>query len=375
MPELPEIATMVAALKPKITGYVVTHAVFEAEGLLDGHTAEAARQAVLGREVVDIARRGKYVRVDFAGTVGGDILDLVEPRRRNGRRKLAPKAAPLPPDASFVVRRPDTLAEALVLAEGEDWIHGAAVDRLRSAEKRGHAAPLAAPARRKLVADRRTTLGRYAPGERSSLIIHLKMSGRYFVMNDNGQMLPPRTRLALSLTGEDENLLFGMKDVRRLGRVRVTTGAAAHAWPDDLGLGPDALATRWTGASLARQVTGALPIKLALLDQSRLAGVGNIYASESLHRAGIHPGRRADQLTAAEWDRLATVIPGLLRHSMKNWCRLSRWVGPSVEGYGDFNGELDAYDRRGEPCRRCGGTIHSMVQAARTTFYCPGCQF
>jgi formamidopyrimidine-DNA glycosylase len=374
MPELPEIATMVAALKPRIVGHVITHALFEEEGLLEGHTPIEARKALLGREIVGVARWGKYMRIDCAGTVGGDILDLVEPRGKSGARKTRPKAAPLPPDASIVVRRPATLADAMPLGDGGDWIHGAAIDRLRTAEKRGHAAPIAAPARQRLLAARRRQLGRYPAGERSSLIVHLRMTGRCYLMNDNGQMLPPRTRFAITLTGEDENLIFGMKDVRRLGTARVLTGAAAHAWPGDLDLGPDALTTRWTGNTLRKRLTGALPIKLALLDQSRLAGVGNIYASEALFRAAIHPGRRADTLSTDEWQRLAAKIPELLRHSIRNWCQLSRWIGPSVEGYGDFNGELAVYDRRGEPCRRCGGIVHSMVQGARTTFYCPGCQ-
>ncbi|HEX7878612.1 MAG TPA: DNA-formamidopyrimidine glycosylase family protein [Candidatus Eisenbacteria bacterium] len=374
MPELPEIATMVKALKSRIIGRVVTHSVFEESGLLDGGSPEQARKAILGREIVDVARCGKYVRIDFAGTIGGDILDLIEPRRKGGARKMKPKAAPLPPDASLVVRRPATLADALVLADGDDWIHGAAIDALRTTEKRGHGAPLTAPARQRLLAARRRQFGRYASGERSSLLVHLKMTGRWYLMNDNGQMLPPRTRFAIMLTFEDENLVLGMKDVRRLGTARVLTGAAAHAWPADLELGPDALTTRWTGNTLKKRVSGSLPIKLALLDQSRLAGVGNIYASEALHRAAIHPARPADSLTNEEWQRLAVTIPDLLRHSIRNWCHLSRWVGPSVEGYGNFNGELGVYDRRGESCRRCKGIIHSMVQGARTTFYCPGCQ-
>lgn len=374
MPELPEIATMVKALRPRLIGRTVTHVVLEEAGLVDDGSTADVRAALLGREIVDVVRLGKYVRLDLAGTVGGEWVDLFEPRRRNGGLKKAQKSRPLPPDGSLVVRRPETLAEALLVGPDDDWIHGPAIDAIRTAEKRGHSAPIAPKDRAALIEARRQRLGGYEPGERTSLVLHLKMTGRYFVMNDNGQALPPRTRMALTVADEEEHLVFGLKDVRRLARAWILVGAEAHAWPKDLGLGPDALTTRWSGARLETQLGGALPIKLALLDQSRLAGVGNIYASELLNRARIDPTRRADSLTPAEWNRLALILPKLLRHAIRNWCALSRWIGPSVEGYGDFGGQLRVYDRRGEACRRCGGIIRSMVQAARTTYYCPDCQ-
>lgn len=374
MPELPEIATMVKALRPRLIGRTITHLVLEETGLLEGHSITDVRAALLGREIIDVVRLGKYVRLDLAGTVGGEWIDLFEPRRRNGSLKKSQKSRPLPPDGSLVVRRPETLAEALLVGPEDDWIQGPAIDAIRTREKRGHSSPIAKGDRAALIESRRRKLGGYQPGERSSLVFHLKMTGRYYVMNDNGQALPPRTRLAMTVADDEEHLVFGLKDVRRLASARILVGKEAHAWPDDLGLGPDALTTRWSGARLEARLSGALPIKPALLDQSRLAGVGNIYASELLNRTRIHPGRRANSLTPAEWNRLAMMLPKLLRHAIRTWCMLSRWIGPSVEGYGDFGGELRVYDRRGEACRRCGGIIRSMVQAARTTWYCPDCQ-
>ena len=374
MPELPEIATMVRALRPRLLGRTVTHVVLEDGGLVEGKSVAEVRAALLGREIVVVVRQGKYMRLDLAGSVGGEWIDLFEPRRRNGSLKRSQKSRPLPPDGCLVVRRPESLAEALQIGAGDDWIHGPAIEAIRTAEKRGHSSPITAENRAGLLEARRQQLGRYEAGERSSLVLHLKMTGRYFVMNDNGQALPPRTRLAMAVAGEEDHLVFGLKDVRRLARAQLLVGAAAHDWPADLELGPDALITRWSGVRLEKQVSGALPIKLALLDQSRLAGIGNIYASEVLNRTRIHPTRRADSLTTAEWNRLASAIPKLLRHSIRHWCSLSRWIGPSVEGYGDFGGELRVYDRRGEACRRCGGVVRSMVQAARTTYYCPDCQ-
>ncbi|TPW18235.1 MAG: formamidopyrimidine-DNA glycosylase [bacterium] len=374
MPELPEIATMVRAMRPRLVGRTITHVVLEEGGLIDGRSIAAVRSALVGREIVGVVRHGKYVRIDLAGSVGGEWIDLFEPRRRNGQLKKAQKSRPLPSDASMVVRRPETLAEALRVGAEDDWIHGPAMDAIRTAEKRGHSAPSGEADRAGLIEARRRRLGRYEAGERASLVFHLKMTGRYFVMNDNGGALPPRTRLAMTVAGDEDHLVFGLKDVRRLARVQLFTGGAAHEWPAGLCLGPDALTTRWSGVRLQKQVSGALPIKLALLDQSRLAGIGNIYASEVLSLTRINPARRADSLTTPEWNRLAAAIPKLLRHSIRHWCAISRWIGPSVEGYGDFGGKLRVYDRRGEACRRCGGVVRSMVQGARTTFYCPDCQ-
>lgn len=350
MPELPEIATMLKALRPRILGRRIVHVVAASENLMESGTPAELRAALVGGRIVDAARRGKTVRIDVAP---------VSARRAKRKRPPAPAT-------SLARHRHGSLEELLPAGPDENfWTYGPRVDAARAAEKRGRSRPGVAPA---------PPPEPLETGQVASLVLHLRMTGRYFVMPDNGQLLPPRTRLVLALEGEDEDLLVGVKDVRRLARARLLTGDDAHAWPMELGLGPDALESRLNGEKLRLRLAGRLPIKLALLDQKRLAGVGNIYASEALHRARIHPARSADSLTPAEWNRLAQTIPDLLRHSMRHWCALSRWVGPSVEGYGDFQGELSAYDRAGERCRRCRGTIESLVQAGRTTFYCSGCQ-
>ena len=144
MPELPEIATMVRALRPRLLGRTVTHVVLEEGGLVEGKSVAEVRAALLGREIVGVVRRGKYMRLDLAGSVGGEWIDLFEPRRRNGSLKRSQKSRPLPPDGCLVVRRPETLAEALQIGAGDDWIHGPAIDAIRTAEKRGHSSPIAA---------------------------------------------------------------------------------------------------------------------------------------------------------------------------------------------------------------------------------------
>ena len=117
-----------------------------------------------------------------------------------------------------------------------------------------------------------------------------------------------------------------------------------------------------------------LPIKAALLNQTLLAGVGNIYADESLFQAGIRPRRRANRLTAAELERLRLALRQVLGHAI-------RLGGSSVSDYVDADGERGffqlehcVYQRTGEPCRRCQTPIRRVVVAGRGTHYCPKCQ-
>jgi formamidopyrimidine-DNA glycosylase len=117
-----------------------------------------------------------------------------------------------------------------------------------------------------------------------------------------------------------------------------------------------------------------LPIKAALLNQTLLAGVGNIYADESLFRAGIRPRRRTNRITASEYDRLRLALRDVLRHAI-------RLGGSSVSDYVDANGERGffqlehfVYLRTGEPCKKCKTPIKRLLVAGRGTHYCPNCQ-
>ena len=117
-----------------------------------------------------------------------------------------------------------------------------------------------------------------------------------------------------------------------------------------------------------------IPIKSALLNQSLLAGVGNIYADESLFRAGIRPLRRTNRITVAEYARLRTALRDVLRHAI-------RLGGSSVSDYVDADGERgffqlqhSVYQRTAEPCRRCETPIRRVLVAGRGTHYCPNCQ-
>jgi formamidopyrimidine-DNA glycosylase len=181
-------------------------------------------------------------------------------------------------------------------------------------------------------------------------------------------------RLRLRLEGGpcDQLLIW---DRRGLGTVRLLD---ADAFERELGpdaLGPDALGL--PAATLrARLAARRTPIKVALLDQTALAGVGNIYAAEALHRARIHPARPCTSLAPAEWRALARALGDVLDEAIR--CRgstLSDGTYRTAESAeGGFQARHRVYARAGAACAACGGTIERIVQAQRATFFCPGCQ-
>jgi formamidopyrimidine-DNA glycosylase len=159
-------------------------------------------------------------------------------------------------------------------------------------------------------------------------------------------------------------------DPRRFGRLefRDLRKGLGFAGPgaEPLTIDAEAFAQLFRGRTLT--------IKAALLNQTLLAGVGNIYADESLFRAGIRPRRRAGRLTRAELEKLREALRTVLEHAI-------RLGGSSVSDYVDAEGvrgffqlEHCVYQRAGEPCRTCGNTIKRIVVAGRSTHYCAHCQ-
>ncbi len=179
------------------------------------------------------------------------------------------------------------------------------------------------------------------------LVAHLRMSG-WFEFRQ-----PPRYRAAIVT----DRATAYFEDGRRLGVLAVVTGRELDAKLTTLG--PEPLRD---GGDWSRLWNTGRPIKPALLDQHRIAGIGNIYASESLWRAGIHPRRRSDRLNLAERDRLRRAVVATLRGAIAH--------GPRI-----FETQRFAvYDRAGQPCRRCRTGIRRIVQSQRSTFFCPRCQ-
>jgi formamidopyrimidine-DNA glycosylase len=162
------------------------------------------------------------------------------------------------------------------------------------------------------------------------------------------------------------------RDPRRFGWMRV---ARADALDELAGLGPEPLNGRLRAEMLRARLHGTRrDVKTALLDQRVLAGIGNIYANEILFHAGVRPTRRCHRLRPAEVDSIVLAIRAVLRAAVAR-------RGTSFSDYfdsdgipGSFQEVLAVFDRAGQPCRRCGGTIKRRSHGGRSSFYCPGCQ-
>lgn len=205
-----------------------------------------------------------------------------------------------------------------------------------------------------------------AEGCEAQWIVHLGMSGRLLVTTPDAPP-PPHTHARLSLASGRE---LRFVDPRRFGRLEFRDVQSSQPFSapgaDPLSIGAPEFAALFRGRHLA--------IKAALLNQSLLAGVGNIYADESLFHAGIRPRRAAGRLTRAELERLRQTLRQVLTHAI-------RLGGSSVSDYVDADGvrgffqlEHCVYLRTGEPCRRCQTPVRRIVLAGRGTHFCPRCQ-
>lgn len=205
-----------------------------------------------------------------------------------------------------------------------------------------------------------------------TLLSHLGMSGRWLFFPAAPRDALEHVHVRLAFT-DGAQLWF--QDTRRFGLLRLVRSAALARDPALASLGPDPVARPPTGGMLDRLARGAtVAVKGFLLDQRRIAGLGNIYASEILHRAGVDPRRRAGSLGAEEWGRVAEAVRTVLDEAigrMGTTFSTYRTVWGEPGGYGE---ELHVYDRAGEPCRACGTPIRRIVQGQRSTFYCPACQ-
>jgi formamidopyrimidine-DNA glycosylase len=207
------------------------------------------------------------------------------------------------------------------------------------------------------------------------MVGHLGMTGRIYLLPKNAP-LPKHAAVVLDLG--KHRMIF--EDTRYFGRLTLDTSSPEKLGPEPLG--GDFSAAYLFGA-LQRSSQG---IKVKLLDQALVAGVGNIYASEALYRAGISPRTTANKLTKLQIGKLRRSIRRVLERAIRQGSTVPLdFAGTGArdglfyygqEGEGEiFHPErLLVYDRNGQACRKCGTKIERIIQAARSTFYCPSCQ-
>ncbi len=199
--------------------------------------------------------------------------------------------------------------------------------------------------------------------DRDTLLIHLRMSGE-LRMTRSGAPLEKHD-LTLLHTAAGCDLRFN--DPRRFGRVWLVDDPQAVL----ASLGPEPLEAGFTAAAFAERLAHhRRQLKPLLLDQTFLAGVGNIYADEALHRARLHPLRRSDRLSREEAHRLWRGIRAALRSGLRHHGASIDWV---YRG-GRFQNHFRVYARTGEPCPVCGTPIRHMRVGQRSTHFCPSCQ-
>ena len=214
-------------------------------------------------------------------------------------------------------------------------------------------------------------------------LTHLGMTGRWSILGANAQpgdfyhaapTDPAHTHVVLR-TDEGRGLEYN--DPRRFGYMGLVVASELSAHPFFKGMGPEPLSDDFNGAVLAGVLKGKkTPMKAALLDQRVVAGLGNIYVSEALNRAGISPLRLAGKVSRPRLDKLVAEIKAVLDEAiLAGGSTLKDYAGADGEE-GAFQQRFRVYDREGAACVTpdCGGQVQRIVQSGRSTFYCAKCQ-
>ncbi len=215
---------------------------------------------------------------------------------------------------------------------------------------------------------------------------HLGMSGRFSVHAAAGRAARPGAFHYAAATNPahthlrvrtEAGALLEYNDPRRFGYMLLMETQALHAHPFLAGLGPEPLGPDFTIAHLAGACAGRRQsVKATLLDQRVVAGLGNIYVCEALHRAGVAPARAAGRIARARLGGLVEAVRTVLGEAIEAG-------GSSLRDYADADGALGyfqlgfrVYGRAGQPCQRpgCGGVVARRVQGGRSSFFCPACQ-
>lgn len=221
---------------------------------------------------------------------------------------------------------------------------------------------------RVMTLSRRAKFGILETDRGDALIFHLGMSGRWRIDPDE---IGKHDHLVVA-TG---SRTLSLNDPRRFGSVDLVRSREIASFAPFQGLGPEPVIGEISGRQLKAALEGrTAAIKLLLLDQRVIAGLGNIYVCEALWRAQIHPKRAGGRISLARLDRLAEAIVDVIAEAIAaGGSTLRDFAAPDGE-LGYFAKNFDVYGREGETCRRCDGEIARIVQGARSTFFCTSCQ-
>ena len=214
--------------------------------------------------------------------------------------------------------------------------------------------------------------GRTSPvADSAVLVVNLGMSGK-LLHRPKGARSPLPSHPGLCLRLDDGSSVI-YDDVRRFGRLRMMSRAEYKAWSHTLG--PEPLSHSFTLKGLVRELArSSTPIRGWLLDQRRVAGVGNIYANEALFHARVHPRRPANRLTTTDARRLHRAIRSVLRAAVAASGTTLRDYRTAEGGRGSYAGQLRVYGKEGARCAQCNNEIRRIAFGGRSAFFCPSCQ-
>ncbi|MBV9527914.1 bifunctional DNA-formamidopyrimidine glycosylase/DNA-(apurinic or apyrimidinic site) lyase [Sphingomonas sp.] len=213
---------------------------------------------------------------------------------------------------------------------------------------------------------RRAKYGLIDTDRGDTLVFHLGMSGRWRV---DPSEIEKHDHVVIET---DDGRRVALNDPRRFGSLDLVRTDRLVDWPAIAALGPEPLEIE--AGELRQRLAGRnAPIKALLLDQRVVAGLGNIYVCEALHRSGIHPGRAGGSISLKRLERLATAIRDVLAEAIAaGGSTLRDFASPDGE-LGYFSKTFAVYGREGAACA-CGGRVKRIVQGGRSTFFCPRCQ-
>ena len=218
-----------------------------------------------------------------------------------------------------------------------------------------------------------------------TLLVHLGMSGRFSIEAAAATRQPGDFVYAAPANPKHDHVVFEIEggvtirynDPRRFGFMLMFETGSEAGQPNLAGLGPEPNSNRFSGPALGAALAGKrTPVKSALLDQRVVAGLGNIYVCEALHRAGISPLREARNIPGVRAERLATAIRNVIEEAIAAGGSTLKDFAGADGALGYFQHRFNVYGREGAACPTsgCGGAITRIVQAGRSTFFCPSCQ-